>query len=91
MQQSTVLAPPVLPVTISKAEIAQYLGCHRTTVRRRYLTDTILAGIDIDPAMYKAQVVLDPITTRKVLAHFNVEPLAWYSIVKPYLVEYKAA
>lgn len=92
MQQEQFITPPVLPTTITKSELARFLGCHMKTMWRRYLTKELLASWDIDYSTdIKPYYVFDVSTTKKLIEHFNIDPLAWYSIVQPHLVERKAA
>lgn len=79
-----VSVPPVLPTVILKSELARYIGCDVKTLWRSYLTRDLLTkwGYDYDQDV-KSSPKLSIELTRQVFEHWNVDPLAWYSIVDP--------
>lgn len=92
MHTQQVITPPVLPPVIPKGDVALYFGCHMTTVWRKYLTRELLSewGYDYDDDI-KWLKLLPYKLTQRIFKHWNIEPLAWYSIVKPHLTESIAA
>ena len=92
MQQAQAIAPPVLPTIITKGELASFIGCHVDTLWRNpgYLPHSRLKewGFDYQTDVKPSHKFSIPLT-RKIIEYFHIDPLAWYSIVSPHLVEYR--
>lgn len=86
-ETTPVVSPLVLPVIITKGELARYLGCHVNTLWTTYLKKELLEEWgynyqrDIKPS-HRFSFEL----TKKIIEHYHIEPLSWYTIVSPHLV-----